>query len=185
MQRFLNLLSGLSDIILPRSCPTCGGALPFGGGRAICETCLEALERTLPPWCPVCGKPFRSEFTLSYSPDHLCAECREWPPDFDGARALGPYDGALRNLVHLIKYHGYTSLAAELGVELSQRARQEFPGAADAGDGLITFVPIARKPGKSAASIRPGFSPRAPPGAWEWHSRPLSRGEPPRPPRHA
>ena len=144
MQRFLNLLSGLSDIILPRSCPTCGGALPFGGGRAICETCLEALERTLPPWCPVCGKPFRSEFTLSYSPDHLCAECREWPPGFDGARALGPYDGALRNLVHLIKYHGYTSLAAELGVELSQRARQEFPGAADAGDGLITFVPIAR-----------------------------------------
>ena len=145
-----------------------------GGARADLAPLVPRMRKTVPlgihpllfPGPPLRRVPHGRRVSMGPAP---------WAP------TMAPFV----NLVHLIKYHGYTSLAAELGVELSQRARQEFPGAADAGDGLITFVPIARKPGKSAASIRPGFSPRAPPGAWEWHSRPLSRGEPPRPPRHA
>ena len=80
MPSLLKFLSGVPDFFLPRSCLLCGDSLPFGDGRAACEPCMDSIERTHPPWCPTCGKPFRSGAALTHSPDHLCAECREWPP---------------------------------------------------------------------------------------------------------
>jgi len=136
------LLSGLADFLLPRMCPLCGARMPLGGGRVVCSPCLEGLERLRPPWCPKCGKPFVSEMTLAHSPDHLCAECRERPPAFDRARALGPLEGQLRELVHLLKYEGYTSIASELGPELGRLAREEFPDTTGSEGTLVTFVPI-------------------------------------------
>ena len=58
-------------------------------------------------------------------------------------RAFGPYEGSLRELIQLIKFRGYTSLATELGSELSRLAREEYPEIISSNS-LITHVPIAR-----------------------------------------
>jgi ComF family protein len=44
-----------------------------------------------------------------------CARCRRHEPAFDGGRAAGAYEGALRAIVHAYKYEGRRSLAGPLG----------------------------------------------------------------------
>lgn len=82
--------------------------------------------------------------TLAYSPNHLCEECQKFPPVYDSARAVGPYDGLFRELIHLMKYQGYTLVASELGAMLGQLAERELQEPPPPEDILVTFVPIDR-----------------------------------------
>jgi ComF family protein len=43
---------------------------------------------------------------LTYSPEYRCGACRAHPPPFDHARAIGRYEGPLRQAIHLLKYRG-------------------------------------------------------------------------------
>lgn len=45
---------------------------------------------------------------------NFCAACREDPPVFDLARAVGPYEGRLKECIYQFKYFGHRSLAAPL-----------------------------------------------------------------------
>ena len=145
MPPLLKILAGIPDLFIPRVCLLCKEPQTFGNGHSVCEPCVQSLERTLPPWCPVCGKPFRSRATLAHSPDHLCAECEENPPAYDTARSFGPFDGTLRELIYLVKYQGYASIASEMGAEMGGLAKQEFPDFVADENALVTFVPIDRK----------------------------------------
>ena len=137
------LLSGALDFVLPRACPLCGVSLGLGSPRVVCPPCLDGLERLQPPWCPCCGKPFASEAALAHSPDHLCAACRESPPAFDLARAVGPMEGQLRELVHHFKFHGRAAAARELGPLLGRLAEEEMGGLLAGDDLRVTHVPIS------------------------------------------
>lgn len=138
----LKNISWVIDFLLPRTCPLCHEPRSYGKKGIICLSCQDSLERSSPPWCSKCGKPFRSEVTLSHSPDHVCEECQKSPPEFDSARSIGPYDGLFRELIHLMKYKGYTSVAVELGAMLSGLARREIRESLAPENILITFVPI-------------------------------------------
>jgi ComF family protein len=48
----------------------------------------------------------------------------------DGARAIGAYEGALRSIVHALKYEGRRSLAAPLATLMRHRGREVLTGAA-------------------------------------------------------
>lgn len=141
--RLRALLSGALDFLLPRGCPLCGAALGLGSPRAVCPPCLEGLERLRPPWCPCCGKPFASELALAHSPGHLCAACRESPPAFDLARAVGPMEGQLRELIHHYKFQGRAAVARELGPLLGQLAEEELGGRLAGEEPRVTHVPIS------------------------------------------
>lgn len=127
MQQFLDKLV---QVVFPDRlpCPLCG--LP-GERAGICRSCFEELcffktSRT----CPKCGRfplaaaappsanvPLSgiSRMTFADSAD-LCTECREEPPLFDLARAVGPYEGRLKDSIYQLKYFGHRSLAAPLAV---------------------------------------------------------------------
>ena len=141
MRTPLRLLAGILDFCIPPHCPLCGARLPLGGGRAVCDPCLAEVERLQPPWCPQCGRPFPSEAALSHSPGHLCADCRDFLPLFDRARALGPMRDELRELVHLLKFKGQTGLGKELGPFLGGIAREEMPDAVEER-ARVTHVPL-------------------------------------------
>lgn len=55
-----------------------------------------------------------------------CASCQSSRPDFDFARAVGPYAGILREGVHKFKYLGQLSLAEPLGKLMAAVIREEF-----------------------------------------------------------
>ncbi len=139
MNHLRAIIGAAVDFLIPPKCLLCGGAMRIGDSRAVCAPCMNALERLAPPLCPRCGAPFRSPLALVHSPAHVCAACAQDAPHFDRARALGPFEGALRELVHLFKFGAYTKLAREFAPHLAEVARSELSTGADT---LLTHVPI-------------------------------------------
>jgi ComF family protein len=130
----------LIKIVFPEKapCPVCG--LP-GKRPGICHNCFEQLcYFKKSAFCPKCGR-----FPLAKAPDipdgdcpaamgaagviyasgftaapRLCAECREEPPLFDLARAVGPYEGKLKDCIYQFKYFGHRSLASPLATLMTE-----------------------------------------------------------------
>jgi ComF family protein len=96
---------------------------------------MVPLEGTL---CVICGeKLFGHHFEGDSGP--LCGLCHLSAPRFRRAVAYGAYEGALRDLVHLLKYQGVRPAARRMGRLLNERL-------ATAGMvrlGLVVPVPLA------------------------------------------
>jgi ComF family protein len=54
----------------------------------------------------------------------MCARCRRVPRYVDRARAAGLHDGALRAILHALKYEGRRSLAAPLAALMRERGKE-------------------------------------------------------------
>lgn len=122
------ILGKLINVIFPHQapCPVCG--LP-GERTGICRNCFEQLcffKKS--SFCPKCGRfPLQPD---RFSPvdtgpaaadvSELCAECREEPPLFDLARAVGPYEGKLKDCIYQFKYFGHRSLASPLATLMTE-----------------------------------------------------------------
>jgi ComF family protein len=102
------------DWILPRSCRSCERVLYGEPNPCFCGDCWRDVALLSGPCCPSCGKPFKSETALLYSPSHRCGDCRQKPPRFDRAVAAGAYEGVLAKAIQLLKYGGNTRLAGPL-----------------------------------------------------------------------
>jgi ComF family protein len=104
----------LVDVILPRHCYHCGQPIASEGRGSFCDNCWCSIRLIKPPYCPCCGEPFQSPIALTYSPEYRCGACRAQPPPFDHARAIGRYEGPLRQAIHLLKYRGKLRLKQPL-----------------------------------------------------------------------
>ncbi|MGQ9513252.1 double zinc ribbon domain-containing protein [Thermodesulfitimonas sp.] len=97
----------LLNLLFPlRSCPLCGSR----GTAGLCSCCQNFVAAAAAePFCPVCGRFFRGSGT------GVCRECasREWP--FVFCRAVFPYEGALREAVHRLKFGGRRAAVDYLG----------------------------------------------------------------------
>ncbi|HEU5233211.1 MAG TPA: ComF family protein [Terriglobales bacterium] len=72
----------------------------------------------------------------------ICPLCRRAHPEFDFALSFGGYDGALRKLIHLLKYEQLRPAANILGAKLAQAiAERSFAGADPV---LLIPVPLHR-----------------------------------------
>lgn len=111
------ILKGLIDLIFPPLCAFCGTPLAEDEGGEICPGCLGSVRFISPPICPTCGVPFDSQS----GDDHLCGQCLQGKWHFGSARALGLYDGPIREAIHALKYEGKSFLAKPL-VGLLDRA---------------------------------------------------------------
>jgi len=103
----------LSVVIAP-SCAACDELLDHPTHGAVCERCWQSIGPLTPPLCDRCGDPLPTWRSISL-PLALCPRCRRTRRLVDRARAIGPYDGALRKIVHAMKYEGRRSLARPLG----------------------------------------------------------------------
>lgn len=75
----------------------------------------------VPPLCQQCGRPLRQT-----SGTH-CQDCLRFRRFFSCCRALGVYEGALREWIHLLKYGGRLDFGQALGrmmADMVQRDRQ-------------------------------------------------------------
>lgn len=71
--------------------------------------------------CSICGeKLFGRHFEGETGP--LCGLCRRASPPFRRAVAYGPYEGALRDLLHLFKYHQVKPAGTLLGRFVAEAA---------------------------------------------------------------
>ena len=93
----------------------------------MCQACWESILPLTPPLCDRCGDPL----PVSRVPrdDNCCRRCRRTRRVVDRARAIGPYDGALRAILQSLKYEGRRSLACRLAVLMRERGAEVLSGA--------------------------------------------------------
>lgn len=88
-----------------------------GAQGHLCPPCDETLKAWQKDWCPcrLCGRLLRKAGGVE-----LCPQCQEELPPFRLARAVGPYQGELRQAILEFKYRGRRSLARPLGYLLAR-----------------------------------------------------------------
>ena len=117
----------LLDLLYPRACSECDAPIDEEGRLAFCGRCDERLEWIRPPFCPRCG---------AGTAGRDCGECAGKEIAFDGATALGRYEGAFRQAVLRFKFRGARHLADDLGRRLSARIGRKVD--------VVTAVPMSR-----------------------------------------
>ena len=98
-------------------CAACGSVLDRPLGGAVCPACWSAIRLCAAPCCRTCGDPLASWRVTSAALER-CPRCRRRPPLVHAARAAGEYEGALRAILHALKYDGRRGLARRLGALL-------------------------------------------------------------------
>ena len=84
------LTSSALNLLFPLSCAVCSRE-----GHYLCAGCEPELPRLEKPYCQKCADP---------DEERVCDWCRARPPAFDGVRAPYLMDGAVRDMVHGLKY---------------------------------------------------------------------------------
>jgi predicted amidophosphoribosyltransferase len=106
-------------------------------------------------------------------PLERCPRCRRTPRLVDRGRAIGAYDGALRAIIHALKYEGRRSLARPLGALMRPARRgharrrrlrdpRTAPCVAPPATAASTRPPISRGTSGSRRWRRCGASARTP-----------------------
>ena len=132
------------SVLVPSRCAGCGAARRGAGGGGICAACWEALPRFAPETtCRLCALP---------TGGGICRGCENAPPPIAGAVAFGPYQGALRRLVHALKFGGHDILVPPAAARLAPEVRR-------AGlDAVEAVVPIPSTRGRNRER---GYDPAA------------------------
>jgi ComF family protein len=131
------LLDALLAVVLAPACAACDRPLEHPTGGPVCDGCWRSILPLTPPLCDQCGDPLPS-----WRNTHArCARCRRGRPSVDRARAVGAYDGALRAIIHALKYDGRRSLADGLAALMRTRA-------ADLLEGALYVVPVPLHPSR-------------------------------------
>ncbi|MDP6580946.1 MAG: ComF family protein [Vicinamibacterales bacterium] len=107
-------LDAVLAVLLAPACPVCQTLLERPTRGSVCPACWDAVPRLTPPVCDRCGDPLPSWRVISQDRAR-CPRCRRRPSALDRGRAVGPYEGTLRRIVHLFKYDRCHTLAAPLG----------------------------------------------------------------------
>jgi ComF family protein len=111
---------GVLSVLLAPACAACGRLLDRPTAGPVCDGCWTSILPLTPPLCDRCGDPLASWRAISV-PLARCPRCRRGSTQVDRARAIGGYDGALRAIVHALKYEGRRSLARRLGALMRTR----------------------------------------------------------------
>jgi ComF family protein len=135
--RLTTILDALLAVVLAPACAACGQPLEHPTRGPVCGGCWRSILPLTPPLCGRCGDPLPTWRDTQAR----CARCRRGRPSVDRARAIGAYDGALRAIVHALKYDGRRSLADGLAALMRTRA-------ADLLDGACCVVPVPLHPSR-------------------------------------
>src|SRR5262245_10087853 len=122
------------SVVLAPSCAACDELLDRPTRGPVCDQCWDSIRPLTPPLCDRCGDPLPAWRSISI-PLALCPRCRRARRLVDRARAIGSYGGALRAIVHAMKYEGRRSLARPLAALMRRRG-------ADMLDGAACVVPV-------------------------------------------
>jgi ComF family protein len=121
-------LDSLLCVVLAPACAACGELLEAPTRGPVCAICWGSILPLTPPLCDRCGDPLPSWRAISV-PLQQCPRCRRARRSLDRARAIGEYDGALRAIIHALKYEGRRSLARPLAALMRQRGADMLVGA--------------------------------------------------------
>ena len=109
------LIERCLQFLLPPQCHCCEKFLEEGQ-QGICPDCLSKIRWIEPPLCTLCGVPFLSREIEN----HPCGACLTRGTYFTMARAVGYYEGPLREAIHRWKYEEKSYLTLFFGEKLAE-----------------------------------------------------------------
>jgi ComF family protein len=121
-------------LVFPTRCAACDEALDHPRGGPLCDGCWGGLPRHASGVC-ACGVPVVSVHA------EVCGRCRRGLSPFARGASLGPYDGALRVVIHELKYRGRRRAATQLAERLAREPRVR-----DVLGGADVLVPVPLHP---------------------------------------
>ena len=110
----------LAAVLAPR-CAVCAGVLDHPLDGAVCQGCWARVARFTPPCCDRCGAPLASTRVAELQHGR-CRGCAVSLGEIVAARAVGPLDGTLADIVHALKYGRRPSIARAFGPLLREAA---------------------------------------------------------------
>jgi ComF family protein len=134
-------MDALGCALLPASCTLCGSPLPHLSSVPVCDACLGEFPVRSGHACVRCGDSIDAPL-VSAPEKNLCRACRLAPPAFLRAVAYGPYEGRMRDAIHVLKYSRMHAAARILGPMLAaavDRLATEAPA-----EMLVVPVPLYR-----------------------------------------
>jgi ComF family protein len=127
------------SVALAPACAACQTLLLEPTEGPVCDACWRAILPLTPPLCDICGDALPSWRAISL-PLQQCPRCRRGRSEISRARAIGEYAGALRAILHALKYDGRRSLAVPLGALMRETGAEVLTGAH-----LVVPVPLHRR----------------------------------------
>ncbi|NPV27627.1 MAG: ComF family protein [Firmicutes bacterium] len=121
------LWEALLELIYPHpvNCPFCDRVLSSLGPVPCCADCARELaHQRAGPICRRCGKFLHGELG-PFSQPLFCLDCQMSRPTYTLARAVGPYEGRLKEVVHRLKYQKKRWLARPLGQLIAEAVQGE------------------------------------------------------------
>jgi ComF family protein len=110
--------------LFPTPCRLCSAPLTRLTRVPVCNSCWNQLPEQSGRLCVICGEALGVQGfgdAQTVPGDELCRPCRMATPPFAQAVAHGLYQDRLRELIHLLKYHGMEPIADRLGVLLAHQ----------------------------------------------------------------
>jgi ComF family protein len=104
-------LDALADLFYPQWCASCERR----SSDLLCRPCFESLPWAGSPACQRCGLPAAFETPV-------CGACKNVDFAFETARAPLRYEGVGKEIVHALKYRGYTAVVEKLAAPLLAEA---------------------------------------------------------------
>src|SRR6266446_5654988 len=122
LKAFLRLpVESLFATFFPGDCRICSDPLLNISRLPVCTDCLTKIKPFQTAQCDICGELLLSRnFQDEDQGSRLCGLCQQVRPTYVRAVSYGPYEGVLRDLVHLLKYERVSSAADVLGQSLAQ-----------------------------------------------------------------
>jgi ComF family protein len=121
--------NALVAALLAPACAVCSALLDEPLSGCVCAGCWQSILPITPPMCDRCGDPLARQpqslvpnpQSLARIPQVLCASCCVSDSIVSRARAIGEYEGTLREIIHALKYSRRLSLARPLAERMRQR----------------------------------------------------------------
>ncbi len=117
---------GLLAVIVAPRCSACECLLDRPTQGPVCARCWCAIRPLTPPLCGLCGAALPS-WRPDSRPTMRCRRCR-LPRSVARARSVGEYDGALRTILHALKYGRQRSLTPALAGLMRRHAESLMHG---------------------------------------------------------
>ena len=131
-------MKSLLVALFPSDCRFCQTSLFTVSRLPVCSSCIESIQPILLARCTVCGDLLgRADAAFG---DACCPECASEGPASERAVNFGAYTGALRRLIHLLKYERVRTAAHLLGQYATQACLQ-LEGDIDVAELLMIPVP--------------------------------------------
>lgn len=137
---FPSVFASVFNTVFPSDCRICAEPLTNVSRLPVCDECTRSIKAIEGSVCEVCGE--RVPDAAHAVSETKCMLCRRARLPFAKAVAYGSYDGALRGMIHLLKYEAMLPAADSLA-ELLAPVMQSLAEKCE-GQTFVIPVPLYR-----------------------------------------